>query len=146
MVHDTRSSSVADSTSFRIRLGMCRLCFVTTRNAQSTCLLGGEFLPLRPDVSLRGKELPRSSHIALSPFQDSAIHCYIMTCHVTACVRSEKDASSPNVIWLSNPSIHNLIFPTLQQMWEGCYTSSADSLLHKDPTRHTCHLRANIAW
>lgn len=87
-----------------------------------------------------------------SPLQNTSINGHIVSRHVSAGIRCEEDARSPNVIWLRYGLGHNFVLPALQQMWEGCCVKSVimafciHTLAPLFGLPRTCHLRSNIAW
>lgn len=47
------------------------------------------------------------------PLGYTAVYQDILSGHVGACIAGEKDACSSDVVWFSDPAIHDLIFPAL---------------------------------
>jgi hypothetical protein len=54
-----------------------------------------------------------SSHLRASPFQNTSIDGYIVSCHVLTRIRSEENTRASDIVRLGHGPVHDLVLPAL---------------------------------
>jgi hypothetical protein len=64
----------------------------------------------------------------LLPLRNPAINTQILPSHIRTRITGKKNTSTPDILRHRHPSIHNLILPTLQQLWELYHSNQHSSI------------------